>query len=228
MVARHPAGVGLWLTLVAAVAVSQLGAQSHPNTLTGRVTIVTVDGLEERVDRSGVVVFLERVDGVVSQGTKSRPVVSQRGQAFSPRVLVVTNGSEVTFTNDDITFHNVFSLSSARPFDLDVYAQGEVRSVSFPSTGLVKVYCHIHPDMAASILVLRDPLFATTDASGRFRIPNIPDGTYTLRGWSELGGEYAESIVVAGGADERDIRIRETRRSLPHLNKFGQPYPRKY
>ena len=217
----------LALSLPASEAVAV--AQSAANSLSGRV-VVTTRGGDVRSDHANVVVFLERLDDATTRTQPSAPrVVSQRGQVFSPHILVVTTDTRVDFPNDDTVFHNVFSLSRTRPFDLDVYAQGDVRSVDFPRTGLVKVYCNIHPEMASYILVLDTDLYAISDATGAFAIRNVPDGAYRLRVWNEFGGKHTDTLTLSADVhDERTIEIQETRRAAPHANKFGQPYPRKY
>jgi hypothetical protein len=156
--------------------------------------------------------------------------MSQKGQRFLPRVLPVVQDTEVRFPNDDAVFHNVFSLSKPKPFDLGVYSQGATRSVTFPETGLVRVFCNIHPQMTASILILANPWFAVTDPGGLFVITDVPDGTWSFRAWHELGGGETVPVTVAGGVALRiDPAIRETSRVLqPHKNKFGQPYRGKY
>ena len=202
------------------------------NTITGEVTVVKADGLKTRRDRSNVVVFLEPL------APASRPVaflgeapvvISQKNRSFSPRVLPIPRGTTVVFPNDDTIFHNVFSLSKARPFDLGIYAKGKVKSVRFSDTGLVKVYCNIHPDMISNILVLNNPHFAKTDKKGRYLIPGVPDGSYTLRAWHEFGGEFRRRVEISGNALNRfPIRIQEERKTLGHKNKFGKPYKKKY
>jgi hypothetical protein len=138
-------------------------------------------------------------------------------------------GSEVDFPNDDTIFHNVFSLSKAAPFDLQVYEPGESRSVLMERTGLVKVYCNIHPEMAASIVVLDNPWFALTDRTGTFVIAGVPDGDYVLRGWNDMGAEARVPLSLRGArVHETRLSLRETRRSLAHTDKRGNPYPSRY
>ena len=157
------------------------------------------------------------------------PRISQEGRRFHPRVLPVTVGTEVEFPNDDTIFHNVFSLSKTASFDLGAYEPGQSTSVRMEQTGLVKVYCNIHPEMAASIVVLDNPWFSLTDRSGHFVVCGVPDGEYVLRAWNDMGAEFRESIQVSGGSvlDTR-FALTETRRSVQHSNKFGKPYPSKY
>jgi plastocyanin len=128
-----------------------------------------------------------------------RHQIQQRHEAFLPRVLPITRGSTVEFPNGDPYFHNVFSLSSASAFDLGRYPQGQARSRQFTRPGLVKVYCHIHSQMTASILVLDHPYFAVPDADGRFTLAGVPPGRHTIVGWHERVGERATTIDVAAG-----------------------------
>ena len=123
----------------------------------------------------------------------------QEHETFLPHVIAITRGSTVDFPNDDPIFHNVFSLSSAGTFDLRRYPKGESRSHTFSKAGIVKVYCNIHSHMSATILVLDHPYFAIPDLDGRFELPNVPPGQYTLVGWHERVGERRTSIRVERG-----------------------------
>jgi plastocyanin len=125
--------------------------------------------------------------------------IRQEHESFSPRVLTITRGSAVDFPNFDPYFHNVFSLSGAATFDLGRYPAGQTRSRQFTKPGIVKVYCHIHSQMSATIVVLDHPYFTTPDADGAFTIPDVPPGDYTLVGWHERVGEQASRISVSAG-----------------------------
>ena len=139
------------------------------NTIAGQVKILKPDG-EEQADRSNVVVFLDRVKSETAfPRPRKNPVISQKNRRFTPRVLPVMKGTTVDFPNDDTIFHNVFSLSKTRPFDLDIYPPGKSKSFTFKRTGWVKVYCNIHPQMIVHIIVLDNPFFALTDQKGDFR-----------------------------------------------------------
>jgi len=128
-----------------------------------------------------------------------RRQIRQEHEAFVPRVVAITRGSIVDFPNGDPFFHNVFSLSGAASFDLGRYPDGQARSRQFPKAGLVKVFCHIHSQMSASILVLDHPYFVTPDDEGAFTIPNVPAGTYTLVAWHERVGEQLTRVAVQTG-----------------------------
>ncbi len=113
-----------------------------------------------------------------------------------PRVLAVTRGSAVSFPNADPYFHNVFSLSRAATFDLGRFRQGQTREQQFTKPGLIKVYCHIHSHMSASILVLDHPYFAVPRLDGSFTLADVPPGRYTIVGWHERVGERSSTIEV--------------------------------
>ena len=130
----------------------------------------------------------------------TRVEIRQEHETFVPRVVAVTRGSTVDFPNADPFFHNVFSLSSAATFDLGRYPMGRQKSATLNTPGLVKVYCHIHSHMSASILVLDHPYFAMPATDGSFTLPNVPAGTYTMVGWHERIGERTTVVQVKPGA----------------------------
>jgi hypothetical protein len=136
---------------------------------------------------ANVVLYLEDAD--LLRATDSQPgpppVMRQHDERFVPHVLPITVGMTVAFPNDDPIYHNVFSLSRARTFDLGRYPQGESKKVRFGSRGVVQVFCHIHADMSAYILVLPNRYFVTPDSSGHFAIDSVPPGQYRLVIWHE-------------------------------------------
>jgi hypothetical protein len=154
-----------------------------------------------------VVVYLK---GITFKGALpiSHQEIRQENEAFVPHVVAVTRGSTVDFPNGDPVFHNVFSLSSASSFDLGRYPMGRRKSTTFSNAGLVKVYCHIHSHMSASILVLDHPYFTIPELDGTFTLSNVPAGTYTIVGWHERIGERAGVVQVrAGGTASVDLSL---------------------
>lgn len=149
-----------------------------------------------------VVVYLESAPTLEGRGrpAAAAPAMRQEGQSFNPHVLPVMRGSIVAFPNTDPVFHNVFSLSRAASFDLGRYPRGEAKSVRFDTAGVVKVFCHIHSDMSAVVLVLDNPFFATPDAAGDFRIDGIPAGEYRAVAWHERARPVSLSVRIAPGA----------------------------
>lgn len=205
------------------------GRPSKGVTIMGQVELLDIDG-KPRSDRSDVVIFVQTEQALGPFAPPRRnPVISQAGRQFTPRVLPVVRGTTVDFPNDDITFHNVFSLSQTQPFDLGIYAIGETRSVSLNKAGLVRVYCNIHPDMLSSVLVLPNPYFALTDEDGFFVITSVPSGDYTLSVWNEMGGEWETALTVSDPVvTVEGVMVREDTFVIEHKDKFGRPYREKY
>ena len=147
---------------------------------------------------SDVVVFIRDLpaDGNLAL-TRTRMI--QEDESFEPRVIAITRGSTVEFPNADPFFHNVFSLSSGGAFDLGRYKPGDSRARVFTRPGLIKVYCHVHSQMSASILVLDNAYFTRPLADGTFSLPDVPAGTYRLSAWQERLGEILISVVVQPG-----------------------------
>lgn len=196
------------------------------NTVIAKVAITNVDGRPKQ-DHSNVVVFL---DGAIRGGSpplsRGNPRVSQKNRRYEPRVLPIVKGTVVDFPNDDTILHNVFSLSKARRFDLDVYQPGQSKSVRFPKPGLVRLFCNIHPEMVCSILVLNNSFFALSNRDGNCLITGIPDGEFAFRTWHESGGQTRHKVSLRGNMAVRvPVQVKEQRRSLTHTNKYGRQYP---
>jgi hypothetical protein len=109
-------------------------------------------------------------------------------------VLAITVGTVVDFPNNDAIYHNVFSLSKTKRFDLGRYAAGHSKSVRFDQPGIVRVFCDIHSHMTAFVLVFSHPFFAVTDEDGSYRIEEVPAGNYTVTAWYE--GVLQQSLAV--------------------------------
>ncbi len=157
-------------------------------------------GAHAPIDRSRAVVYIDAAPRQAFDPLPAgRVTLDQRNQTFEPHLLAVTVGTTVDFPNDDPMFHNVMSLARGNAFDLGRYPKGRSRSVRFDTPGVVPVVCDIHAHMSAYILVFSHPFFAITDADGRYAIPSIPAGTYTLKVWSELGNADTRRITIADG-----------------------------
>jgi plastocyanin len=133
----------------------------------------------------------------------TRATISQKDEAFVPRVVAITAGSTVEFPNFDPYFHNVFSLSRAASFDLGRFPRGDSRSRKFTTGGLVKVYCQIHSHMSASIMVFDHDYFRIPDADGSFVLEDVPAGSYKISAWHERIGESVRQIRVEPGGRTR-------------------------
>lgn len=201
------------------------GSQVRGN-LGGVVTLRDRGG-KDKADRSGVVVYIEQLPNKKFAALKKVRQMAQRDKSFVPGVVAITRGSTVDFPNEDKFFHNVFSLSDGNTFDLGLYRAGESKSVTFEKTGVVDVYCNIHPNMWAQILVLDNPFFTTAAKDGSFEIAKLPPGTYSVAAWVS-GGEPVRQQVKIEPNKRVDVAlaVREGVNSKPHLNKFNQPYER--
>lgn len=125
--------------------------------------------------------------------------MDQRDETFVPHVLAIRTGTIVDFPNSDRIYHNVFSLSPTRRFDLGRYAVGRSKSVRFERPGVVRVFCDIHSHMSAFILVFSHRYFAVTQPGGDFQLPPVPPGTYMLAGWYEGDVRVNRQVVVRAG-----------------------------
>jgi plastocyanin len=123
--------------------------------------------------------------------------LEQKNRRFVPDTLIVPAGSTVSFPNLDHIFHNVFSLSKPKAFDLGNYPKDHTRTVTFEKPGVVFVHCHLHPNMAAAIVVTPNQWSARPDAAGRFTIEGVPAGSYTIVAWHKAAGYFRKSIRVA-------------------------------
>jgi plastocyanin len=132
-----------------------------------------------------------------------RARIAQRGEQFVPSVVAIPVGSTVDFPNEDTFFHNVFSLSKVATFDLGRYPSGEIRSRQFLRPGIVKVFCHLHSQMNALIVVLDHPWFTTPAETGVFTLPDVPAGEHTVAAWHERVGERRERVRVLPGQTTR-------------------------
>lgn len=129
-----------------------------------------------------------------------RAVLDQRNLAFTPTVLAVSTGSTVRFPNNDRVLHNVFSFRDGKRFDLGLYPVGQVRDVKFDKPGVSRLFCNIHPGMAAYIVVVDSPYYAVTDHTGKFALSGVPYGQYTYHVWRASAPAVSGTVTVAPNA----------------------------
>jgi plastocyanin len=144
-------------------------------------------------ERAHVVVY---IDG----GLPAQPSVAtmdQKNKQFGPDLLAISAGSTVSFPNLDPIFHNVFSLSKTKEFDLGNYAKDKTRSVTFPKPGIVFVNCRLHPNMTAVIVVCPNGFHVIPDANGRFVLSGMPPGVYKIVAWHKTAGFFRQTITVS-------------------------------
>jgi plastocyanin len=162
----------------------------------GRIVGIQTD--RETSELDNVIVFVNattRVDSV-----PQRVSIRQTNEEFVPHVVAVTAGSTVEFPNDDLIFHNVFSLSRVATFDLGRYPRNASKARTFTKPGVVKVFCHLHSHMSAIVRVFPHPYFAVPDRNGRFTIPDVPVGRVEITAWHERAGEVTRSASVEDGS----------------------------
>lgn len=163
------------------------------------------------IQRIAPVVFIRGPVAGAPDMPGSRPTMAQSDTAFVPSLLVVPVGSEVSFPNQDPFFHNVFSYSSSKRFDLGRYPRGESKRVLFEQPGIVDVFCEVHEFMRSTVVVVENPYYAVVameGVQGRFSIPNVPPGEYTLVIWhADLGSEEKLITVTSGGTARVSVEL---------------------
>jgi plastocyanin len=210
-----------WIVLHALTSPAATPAQSRGASIRGRVELPSAVVTTERrpsagelgeapprdsVQRRRAVVYFESAPkGAFEDRDSGRASMDQRNETFIPHLLAISVGTTVDFPNSDRTYHNVFSLSKTRRFDLGRYAAGRSKAVRFDRPGIVRVFCDIHSHMNAFILVFNHRFYDVTDQEGRYEIDGVPPGTYTLMAWVEGGVRDTRSISVA--ADTRSLEV---------------------
>jgi len=210
--------------LVAATMVLRAVTASRTQRDSGNIEgVVTVRHEGSPRDASGVVLY---VVGFEEPPPPERAQMRQHGRHFIPALLPVTAGQSVSFPNGDPFLHNVFSPSPTRPFDLGQYAEGETKTKRFPTVGVVDVYCNIHPEMSATLVILPNTRYAIADAQGRFEIAHLPPGSWTVFAFSRRAARPVSTrvTVAADGIVEIALELDELPRDFAHPNKYGEKY----
>lgn len=216
----------LTLAVVAVVPASEhwavgSAAVGPTGSISGKVTVTEADGKPATAD---VIVY---VTGFTEPRDPAapHPMIAQKDRRFSPDLVAITAGEEIAFPNQDPFLHNVFSKSSARPFDLGSYRRGDPKSKDFPNAGVIDVYCNIHPEMAATILVLPNRHHIHAGGDGTYALDGVPPGTWTVFAYTRRAVKptSARVTVVAGQTATIDLAL--VRGAEPdHLNKYGEHY----
>ena len=153
-------------------------------------------------ERSRVVIYLEGpVPPVQNPDPPATQQIKQLDRRFVPDMVVVPVGSTVSFPNMDPIFHNIYSLSKPKSFDLGSYDKGETRKVAFPKPGIIEIYCHLHPNMAATVFVVPNRWYARPDSNGQYRISDVPPGQYTVVAWHRSAGFFRKTVFIEDGHD---------------------------
>ena len=204
--------------------------------VTGHVTVIHPRGpARTDHDRSVVAWITPVIDHAEApqraENNLAHPRLIQRNKLFEPRVLVVQVGSAVDFPNRDPFFHNVFSLFDGKRFDLGLYEAGSTRTVHFDRAGICYIFCNIHPQMSAVVVVVGTPYFAVSNEKGEIVIPHVPAGEYQLNFWAEHSAPamlktLSKSVSVSAESTAfGEIRVQESSEPITtHLNKYGKQY----
>ena len=173
------------------------------------VSDVGVSNIHIPVDRRSVVYLDPAPRAAFDAREEPRKRMDQKNETFVPHVLAIPAGTTVDFPNSDHTYHNVFSLSKTKSFDLGRYAVGRSKAIRFDRPGIVRVFCDIHSHMSAFILVFAHRYFAMTDEEGLYRIESVPPGTYTVMTWNESAPLDSARVVIpeAGGEVEHNVAL---------------------
>lgn len=155
-----------------------------------------------------VVVYLEGPNTHISpRPSAGKPQLKQINQSFEPHVLGVPVGATVDFPNGDLVYHNVFSYSKTKKFDLGYYGKGRSKQVTFDRPGVVQVFCDIHSTMSAYVLVVDSPFVTQPGDDGTYSFGDLPNGTYTLRIWHPDLGDRAMKVTVVDGVTNFDVNL---------------------
>jgi len=242
---RFVRGLGWLVALFAYAWASASPAAAQVSAVTAEVTVSKpAPGAHQhgtaakREDESQVVVWLTPLDPPAANDAAPSPATAakgpelvQRNKSFEPHAIVVQVGSLIQFPNKDPFFHNIFSMYDGKRFDLGLYEAGTTRSVRFDRPGVSFLFCNIHAEMSAVVIVVDTPYFAMSDRTGHLTIPNVPDGRYQLHVW------YERSLPENLKGLSRVVTISQNTRALApihvvdnpnftfaHKNKYGEDY----
>lgn len=217
---RSRRSLSLSLGLGALVVASTVSAGD----VVGRVELIEKGGRKAN-DLSDVVVYIE------SAPTKAKPgreVIAMKSKAFSPHIVVVGVGTTIEFPNQDPILHNVFSATGGG-FDLGLYKRPKTGTRTFDTPGIFTLYCNIHPQMGALVVVRDNPYFAKASKDGAFRIEGLPAGDYKVIAFHERSGEGVPTAVSVPATGEIAIMLSldaASYKRVPHRNKYGKKYGR--
>ncbi|MEJ7602217.1 MAG: hypothetical protein WKG01_30245 [Kofleriaceae bacterium] len=187
----------------------------------GKVTVKEADG--KAVPGSDVIVYVVGFAEPPGPGPSIR--IEQNDRRFKPDLVAITVGESIAFPNGDPILHNVFSQSPARKFDLGSFKRNESKEKQFPGPGVIDVYCNIHPEMAATILVLPNRRHVRAGSDGTFALEGVPVGNWQLFAYTRRATRpvMARITVTAGGDAKQDLALVRGAEA-DHPNKYGERY----
>ena len=152
--------------------------------------------------KGAAVVYIDAIPGKTFPPPEKHMAMDQKSLMFQPHAIVILVGSTVDFLNGDNVQHNIFwpSVSGNKKLshNMGTWPKGEIRSFRFDTPGIVPLLCNVHPEMSGYIIVAPTPYFAEADASGNYKIDNVPDGSYTVAAWREGMKSQSKTVAVTG------------------------------
>lgn len=210
------------------IGITAMFAAQHPllsqGTVAGRVAMQEKPG-ETTKDFDGTVVYLLS-KGAPARFAETKAQMAMNGRQFAPRVRVVTTGSTVEYANQDPFSHNIFSTAPGAAFDLGTYGSGVAKSTQFKKAGAYPVYCNIHAQMTAFVVVVSTSHYTQAGADARWKISGVPAGKWELHVWHERAPEVTQEIdVPAAGLANIDVTL-DARgfKQVAHKDKMGKDY----
>ncbi len=209
------------LAVIALLVTTAVVAPLHAGSVSGVVRVVTRAGGAAAL----AVIYAEPIDSPAPKAPR-KITLTQKNKTFQPRVLAVPLGSTVDFPNSDGIYHNVFSLSVPQPFDLGLYRAGDSRARTFTAPGVYRVFCNIHPQMSAVLVVAPSAYTTVAAPDGRYLL-DLPPGRYRVTALSERAAPVTVEVTSTQGASNvPELTLDETQWvATQHKNKFGKDYP---
>jgi plastocyanin len=214
------------MRVYAFVLVLLFSIRAFAHDVSGTVEVV-LKGDHRKADLSSVIIYLDSASAeskIPVESVKKNFAMETKNKQISPRVLAVPVGAAVNFPNFDSIYHNLFSVSSPNQFDLGIYKGGDSKIHVFENPGIVKVFCNVHPQMSATIVVNTTKYSTVADTKGNFDLGQIPNGIYDVKAYTEEG-QMTERITVGDMPQKVHLTIDARNfKKLRHKNKFGKDY----
>jgi plastocyanin len=195
----------LHLVLALIVLLLSFGALAFAGEIKGKVTAQGMRSSEN------IAVYVDAIPGKTFTPPSKPAVEDQKNMAFVPHVLVVLKGTTVQFLNSDPVGHNVYwpSVSGNKKLahNMGTWPQGQEKSFTFNDLGAAPLLCNVHPEMSGYVVVVSTPYFAVTNKGGEFEIKDVPDGSYTLKTWSEEAKPATQPVTVAGESTTVNLTV---------------------
>lgn len=217
---RSPLFPACLAAALATAASTPLAAAQPAGRVVGTVKVTEADG--KPVSGADIIVYML---GFNEPPTDKVETIAQKGRKFVPDLVAITANERVSFPNNDPFLHNVFSQSADRQFDLGSYKRGESKDKQFSKPGVIDVYCNIHPEMAATIIVVPNRRHTRVDPTGHFVLDGVPPGEWTVFAYGRRSTKPTSAKVSVKPGAETTVELTIVRGAEPaHLNKYGEKY----